>query len=76
MNNTISPYGDLANAIILQAVKDYRKALRKLNKHPRNESALNTKCEVERFFRSEWYTLLTKVNPEILISKLNEEVSK
>lgn len=27
----------LANAIILQAVKDYRFALKRLAKHPRNE---------------------------------------
>ena len=36
-------YEDLANAIVLTAVKDYRAALRKLNKHPRNQAALNTK---------------------------------
>ena len=29
-------YERLANAIILQAVKDYRLALKKLNKHPQS----------------------------------------
>lgn len=71
MNDT---YERLANAIILQAVKDYRNALKRLKKHPRNETALYTRREVERFFRSEWYTSLTTVDPEILILKLNEEV--
>jgi len=71
MNDT---YEKLANAIVLQAVKDYRHALKRLNKHPNNESALSTKREVERFFRSGWYTSLTTVDPEMLISKLNEEV--
>lgn len=71
MNNT---YERLANAIVLQAVKDYRNALKRLEKHPRNETALYTKREVERFFRSDWYASLTKVNPEMLIRKLKEEV--
>ena len=71
MNNT---YERLANAIVLQAVKDYRNALKRLKKHPRNETALYTKREVERFFRSDWYTSLTTVDPEMLILKLNEEV--
>jgi len=67
-------YERLANAIILQAVKDYRNALKRLKKYPRNETALYTKREVERFFRSDWYTSLTTVDPEMLILKLNEEV--
>lgn len=66
-------YENLTNAIVLQSVKDYRYALKRLAKHPRNDSALYTKREVERFFRSEWYTSLTTVDPEMLIKKLNEE---
>lgn len=56
----------LANAIILQAVKDYRKALKR--------DDCGRQKEIERFFRSEWFSVLTKVNPEILIQKLAEEV--
>jgi len=33
------PYEQLANAIILQAVKDYRDALKKLKKRPRYDPA-------------------------------------
>ena len=68
------PYERLANAIVLKAVKDYRHAQKRLKKHPENEDALYTKLEVERFFRSDWYTLLTTVDPETLITKLNKEV--
>ncbi|MDA8227030.1 MAG: hypothetical protein M0T74_04895 [Desulfitobacterium hafniense] len=64
----------LANAIIIQAVKDYRFALKKLAKHPRNDSALYTKREVERFFHSGFFSNLTSLNPEMLIRKLQEEV--
>jgi len=70
------PYEDLANAIVLLAVKDYRDALKKLMKYPRHESAKHTKAEVERFLRSDWYRELTAVEPEILLRKLKEEVKQ
>lgn len=68
-------YIELANAIILQAVKDYRGALKALKKRPRSETAKISKQEVERFFRSDWYLQLTSLDPEMLMQKLNEEVS-
>lgn len=67
-------YEDLANAIILTAVKDYRDALKKLKKYPNSNALKHTKIEIERFFRSKWYSLLTDINPEFLIEQLNEEV--
>ena len=72
----IDPYEDLANAIVLLSVKDYRDALKKLMKYPRHESAKHTKAEVERFLRSDWYRELTAVEPEILLRKLKEEVKQ
>ncbi|MBQ9461545.1 MAG: hypothetical protein IJU51_06485 [Clostridia bacterium] len=66
-------YENLANAIILQAVKDYRKALRRLNRNFQNKDAKRTVSEVERFFRSDWYKTLTSVDGELLINKLREE---
>ena len=35
------PYENLANAIVLQAVKDYRDALKRLKKKPRNQAAMS-----------------------------------
>lgn len=70
------PYENLANSIILLAVKDYRDALKKLKKLPRNEAAQIMKAEVERFFRSAWYRELTSVDGEFLISKLQAEVEE
>lgn len=67
-------YEKLANAIILQAVKDYRGALKILKKRPENISAKSTRDEVERFFRSGWYQVLTEVDGEMLIRRLLEEV--
>ena len=43
-------YEKLANAIILQAVKDYRHALKLLARNSKCTSALSTKAECERFF--------------------------
>jgi len=69
-------YERLANAIILQAVKDYRVALRRLKTHPHNKVALSAKRSVERFFRSNWFEVLTSIEPETLIRKLKAEVAK
>ena len=71
-----TPYENLANAIILMAVKDYRDALKKLKKRPNYEPAKIMKSEVERFFRSDWYRELTSVDGEYLISKLQAEVDE
>ena len=70
------PYENLANSIVLLAVKDYRDALKKLKKWSRNESAKIMKDEVERFFRSAWYRENTSVDGEYLISKLQAEVEE
>ena len=58
----MNPYENLANAIILQAVKDYRLT--------DDEQQLQ---EIERFFRSGWFGALSKVDPEFLIKELLKE---
>ena len=72
--SNITIYEDLANAIILQAVKDYRMALKRLKANSRNRTAQADKAEIERFFRSQWYSALTDVNGEMLIRSLQKEV--
>ena len=46
------PYERLANAIILQAVADYRVALKKIKAHPKDRKAIDGALEIEKFFRS------------------------
>ena len=58
----MNPYEELANAIVLQAVKDYRL-------HD-DEQEL---ASIERFFRSGWFNTLTSIDPEMLIAKLRKE---
>ena len=72
--SNITIYENLANAIILQAVKDYRMALKSLKANSGNRTAQADKAEIERFFRSQWYSALTDVNGEMLIRSLQKEV--
>ena len=68
------PYERLANAIVLQAVADYRVALKKTKAHPKNREAISEALEIEKFFRSGWYSILTDVDGEYLIQRLQDEI--
>ena len=67
------PWQNLANAIIISAVKDYRKALRRQRKNPTSRTAAEEIREIERFFHSEWYGMLTDVDGNFLVRKCKEE---
>ena len=58
----LKPYERLANAIVMQAVKDYRETANK-----------NEKEDILHFFRSDWFKALTKIDCEYLIKRLNSE---
>ena len=66
-------YEELANAIVLQAVKDWRKAVKTLKKRHRYEAAKQMRDECERFFRSEWFEELTSVDGSVILRKLKQE---
>ncbi len=66
-------YEELANAIVMQAVKDWRKAVKTLKKRPRYEAAKQMRDECERFFRSEWFEELTSVDGSVILRKLKQE---
>ena len=57
-------YEDLANAIIIQAVKDYRRT-----------QSPQVRNEIKRFFKSQWFSILTNVDGDMLIKKLEREVT-
>lgn len=69
------PYENLANAIVVQAASDYTAALRRIKKNPRNKTAMSEAMELERFFHSGWYGVLTNVDPDYLIRRLREKVA-
>lgn len=53
MNKTSHPYEDLANAVVLQALKDY--------------SSERYRKEVETFFKSQWYEALTDLPSDVIL---------
>lgn len=55
-------YEDLANAVIIQAVKDIRLG----NKY---------KGDARRFLKSEWCRVLSQVDGRIILRKLDEEIA-
>ena len=67
------PWESLANAIILQAVKDYREARKKHKKRPQNEDAKLMIADCEAFFCADWFAALTDIDGEALLRKLQEE---
>ncbi len=71
----MSPYESLANAIVLEAVEDYRKALNIFSFNQNKSSAAYEIRSIESFFRSGYFGILTKLDPEMLIKRLNEEAA-
>ncbi len=61
---------DLANAIIIRAVDDYKHALGYLKRHPENEAAQRDADELERFFYGQWFELLTNISPDQILPKI------
>lgn len=66
-------YEELANAIVLQAFKDYRKALFKLVQEPEEWKHRSSKKKLERFFHSKWYRTLTDLDPAILMQEAKRQ---
>ena len=61
-------YEALANAIIIQAANDYLRAVKK-----GNSSSIRA---LERFFRSDWFAVLTGADPEAIIEALRKKCGK
>lgn len=72
----LEDYEYIFEQVLIRAAKDYRNALKRLYRHPENPSALATKKEVECFFYSQWFTVLTKVNPNVIIKGIQEEIGQ
>ncbi len=69
----INPYEKLAQAIIMQAVKDYRGALKVLRICPKDYIANMRKRDCEKFFCSAWFTALTEADGEDIMNRLRKE---
>ena len=65
-------YVELANAIIAQSAKDYRSAINQLSLNSNDRVALREKKSIERFFHSDFFSILTNLNGDVLLAKLKE----
>jgi len=66
---------ELANAIVIQAVMDYRQARRRIRLFPkRRQEALARMREVECFIGSWWYYQLTDLDGAKIMAELKQEV--
>ena len=65
---------DLANAIILQAVEDYRDACDALRRRPDWLFQEKRKRSLESFFRSEWFYTLSPLGEKTLPLFIRKEI--
>lgn len=68
-------YEHIAKGIVIQAIEDYRNTLRgkSINKHV---NVMKDMKELERFFRSEWFTYLCDWDGETLMKIIKEQEEK
>lgn len=76
-------WGELANAIIVQAVVDYETALRKLKKDKGNKDVSHAilqlrrqKADCIRFFRSGWFKTLTALDGETIMHRVEKRAEE
>lgn len=70
------PYENIANAIVIQACKDYRRAYRRYLRRYRSTVTPDAELtELEAFFRSAWYRSLTTLDGEYIMDRIRKEVS-
>jgi len=73
MNHQTDGWGDLTEAIILKAVQDYRHTIKRLWAKPKNKGLLEQKAEIEEFFLSSWFAVLTDLGGKDLLLRLQSE---
>ena len=85
LTSRLDPYEDLANAIVAQAIMDYRElragnivgwsryAQSRLKPEKKMEIIAAKKAELIKFLRSRYFGILTNLSPDYLIQKLESE---
>lgn len=71
----VDGYVKLGNAVVIQAAKDYRSALKRLWRRPDNVEANKMKNDCERFFKNE-IELYTDLDGLTLMRMIREKVGE
>ena len=72
----LSPWQKLANAIVEQAVEDYRKVQARIKANPMIADHAEAELrQLERFFRSQWFEALTDIDGRLILSRLKKEAA-
>ena len=66
----------LANAIIVQAVKDFKPAYRRLKRHPNDKLAQDTVREITKFFCSDYFCALSDLDGPALLNRIIREMDE
>lgn len=74
--STLHNWQDLANAIILRAVEDYRQAQNQNRKRPHKSETEMKIQEIEQFFCSEWFCVLTPLDGVQLLHDLKKNITE
>ena len=69
-------YYELAKAIILQAVKDFKPAYLRLKRRPDDKAAASRVKEITEFFCSEYFCLLSDMDGPRLLKKIMEQIDE
>ena len=65
-------YERLAAAIVVQAVRDYKGALRKEARGKATDSTQGTIISCEHFFKSDWFQMLSDLDGVALMQKVRK----
>lgn len=67
-------FEDLGNSVIARAAKDYKRAVRLLKKDPEDLESIIIKEEIEEFFLSDWFNVLTNLDGNNLLRRLKKSL--
>ena len=73
---TSDPYELIAGAIVIKYADRYRTVLKNLNKRRNSNYWQRELNEVEEFFRSDSFRILTDLDPEMLMRRIRDEIQK
>lgn len=67
-------YHALAQAIIMQAIKDFKPAYLRLKRRPDDKAATARVKEITQFFCSDYFCLLTDLDGPVLLKKIMKKI--